>query len=661
MRPGNRAIPSSIANDVVELLFKSVNRVRLIFKLFYFFFFAAYGALFPLLALYFKQLGMNPTQSGMLVGFRPFVEFFSAPLWGGLADRWKRGKTLLMIALLSWILFTISIAFVRPKTEGCVVWNNSTTSFVHYHSLEKPVGHVPLLHGDGGMKHVDEEGFNANQLSFGKSPVSLNSSRNLHLNVDGLGEQNIKDLVTPRHTNVVYHQERINQVFIVLLVIIIVGEFFCAPAISLADTAVLSHLSNEEVHGSSSYGRQRMFGSVGWGLSMLLIGIVLDQTSVYHSHPCGHMAKREKNYIISFAVFTVFMSFACLTATQLTFPHDTEEENAKSGAGGKVNCFSGVKEKIFGSSSSLPDDKQILTDNEIIEKQLQIKLEPQEPDAVSDTLEPYADVNASHQQFSKWVMALRLFTTPHLLAFLFVALFMGMGMGLVFTFLFWHLQDLGGQPTLFGLASAMNHGSEILAYFFSNKLINKIGHVKVLYLGLFANAFRFIYVSLLRKPWWVLPIECIQGLTHATVWSACIFYVGKAIPREFRTSSQGLLQGIHHGLGKALGAVLGGVLTSAYGSEAMFRAYGIACLVVLLGYFLLHHFMPETLETSSVDDRWIKQVGQPDEYNSKEDSSTVKTKLNPPGTPGTRYGLEETWEKPGVNQKDLKDALHQLH
>jgi len=29
---------------------------------------------------------------------------------------------------------------------------------------------------------------------------------------------------------------------------------------------------------------------------------------------------------------------------------------------------------------------------------------------------------------------------------------MGCGVGLVFTFLFWHLQDLGGSSTLFGKA-----------------------------------------------------------------------------------------------------------------------------------------------------------------------------------------------------------------
>jgi len=58
---------------------------------------------------------------------------------------------------------------------------------------------------------------------------------------------------------------------------------------------------------------------------------------------------------------------------------------------------------------------------------------------------------------------------------LFLTWFMGFGVGLVFTFLFWHLQDLHGTPTLFGIASVINHVSEILAYFFSKKLINSIG------------------------------------------------------------------------------------------------------------------------------------------------------------------------------------------
>jgi hypothetical protein len=44
---------------------------------------------------------------------------------------------------------------------------------------------------------------------------------------------------------------------------------------------------------------------------------------------------------------------------------------------------------------------------------------------------------------------------------------MGCGVGLVFTFLFWHLQDLGGSPTLFGNLFSHDY------YSFNNKFCAK--------------------------------------------------------------------------------------------------------------------------------------------------------------------------------------------
>ena len=44
------------------------------------------------MAVFFKQLGMNGAQAGLLIGFRPFIEFCSAPLWGNIADKWQKGK-----------------------------------------------------------------------------------------------------------------------------------------------------------------------------------------------------------------------------------------------------------------------------------------------------------------------------------------------------------------------------------------------------------------------------------------------------------------------------------------------------------------------------------------------------------------------------------------
>lgn len=74
-------------SDIIELLFGAVDQELLTVKTFYFFFYSAFGSLFPLMGVYFKQMGMNAGQCGLLIGTRPFVEFLSAPFWGSLADR----------------------------------------------------------------------------------------------------------------------------------------------------------------------------------------------------------------------------------------------------------------------------------------------------------------------------------------------------------------------------------------------------------------------------------------------------------------------------------------------------------------------------------------------------------------------------------------------
>lgn len=95
---------------------------------------------------------------------------------------------------------------------------------------------------------------------------------------------------------------------------------------------------------------------------------------------------------------------------------------------------------------------------------------------------------------------------------------------------------------------------------------------QVLCIGLGGNVLRFLYISWLTIPWWVLPFEFIQGITHAAVWAACCSYISHNTPPQLRTSAQGVLQGIHHGLGRGCGAVIGGMFVAVYG-ELSFLIY----------------------------------------------------------------------------------------
>ena len=62
-----------------------------------------------------------------------------------------------------------------------------------------------------------------------------------------------------------------------------------------------------------------------------------------------------------------------------------------------------------------------------------------------------------------------------------------------------------------GIASVINHVSELAAYYFVDKIVVKFGHIKIFYAALLGNAIRFVYVSLLSQPYWILPFEFIQG------------------------------------------------------------------------------------------------------------------------------------------------------
>ncbi|CAK1541961.1 unnamed protein product [Leptosia nina] len=535
-------------SDLLEMICGAgtVDPELLTVKTFYFFFYSAFGSLFPLMGVYFKQMGMNAGQCGLLIGTRPFVEFLSAPFWGGLADRWQKGRTLLLASLGAWIIFTLPLSWVQPGAVACVQPVNSSTYLLvppSYDEDAQPLGRG--FHGPSPRR----EG----------SPLPVSDAQNYNPDTNS-------NWVTPLHSFIVYSTPNIQKTFFLLLLLVVIGEFFSAPAITLADSAVITLLGED----ADRYGHQRMFGSLGWGLAMFFVGIALDHSTAFSSHPCGGPQRYEKNYTICFATFSVLMGAALVTATQIRFKYEAMGIESERGT-----------EEILA-----PEPTQEERLQEQLAAQLQLPgLDTRAPAAAPAPQLQHAKVFAqTTREMPEWVTVLKQFQNVKAASFLLVAWFMGFGIGLIFTFLFWHLQDIGGSPTLFGVASVINHISEIFAYFFSFKLITQMGHVKVLCLGLAGNVVRFLYISWLTDPWWVLPFEFVQGVTHAAVWAACCSYIAHGAPARLRSSAQGVLQGLHHGLGRGCGAVIGGIAVAKWGTTRTFAGYGILCAVALAAF-----------------------------------------------------------------------------
>lgn len=154
-------------------------------------------------------------------------------------------------------------------------------------------------------------------VNAGQSPINVNYATNYK-------QQEHENWVQPIISSIVYRTEDIQKAFFLLLLLVIIGEFFSAPAITLADSAVITLLGED----ADRYGHQRMFGSLGWGLAMFFVGIALDHSTAFPNHPCGP-EKKEKNYTICFATFSVLMGAALITATQITFKYEDVPDDKK--------------------------------------------------------------------------------------------------------------------------------------------------------------------------------------------------------------------------------------------------------------------------------------------------------------------------------------------
>ena len=95
-----------------------------------------------------------------------------------------------------------------------------------------------------------------------------------------------------------------------------------SPAIALADSAVLTLLGEEH---QDKYGKQRIFGSMGWGLTMFFMGMVLDH-SRYLDSQC-EVSDAQRNYHVCFSVFAFLMFCALLVATQIPFRYSVVPSN----------------------------------------------------------------------------------------------------------------------------------------------------------------------------------------------------------------------------------------------------------------------------------------------------------------------------------------------
>lgn len=97
---------------------------------YYYFFYGALGSLFPFVNLYYRAVGMDPWQIGILGGIRPLIALLCAPIWSFVSNKYKIRKIILVVSLVSWIVFTVPLLLVPHSfaTDQCSSQRNNTNS-----------------------------------------------------------------------------------------------------------------------------------------------------------------------------------------------------------------------------------------------------------------------------------------------------------------------------------------------------------------------------------------------------------------------------------------------------------------------------------------------------------------------------------------------------
>ncbi|KAF0990682.1 hypothetical protein HZS_2195 [Henneguya salminicola] len=488
----------------------NINKHLFIPKSFYFTFFSAWGALLPYLALHFKQMLMNPTQVGVLMGLKPFINFVSIPIWGIIVDRYRLQRLVLLISMIALVLSTFAIVFI-PSPEDTIkilMLHCNKTDMTYWESLLSQRGYI---HNNSDNKAL------IHQKAIFKLPRFEEYSYSWPL-----------DLASNYSNDQSEFYVDSTFTFVEIFMALFFGTLIGSPSLALVDTATINMLGCE----AHKYGRQRLFGSLGWGLAAFIVG-----ASLTPSHRCFLKHRVDIiDYSPCFYTFGIMMS----VATVITFGFSFSNNSIKD----KTN------DSDRGNSISLRKGLEVLN-------------------------------------------------SPVYIMFLLTALMMGFQMSFIKTFLFWHLKDMGASTLLFSIISAVNGVAEVTMYLLSEKIIVILGQQNVLYLALICYSIRLFYYAFIRRPWLVLVVELLPGITSAAAWASLLSYVNINSKEGYKTTMQCILHSCHWGLGYGLGEVIGGIMVHLVGAQMSFIINGIICLVNLFAYVIIVNCCKSTEKTEN--------------------------------------------------------------
>lgn len=197
---------------------------------------------------------------------------------------------------------------------------------------------------------------------------------------------------------------------------------------------------------------------------------------------------------------------------------------------------------------------------------------------------------------SIWSDVWQLVRQPPIITFLLFATMAGIIDSFIIYFMFWHVEQVAAETgymhqikLIEGLVVAAEClAGEVPFFFYSGKIIKKLGYVHCMTMCFFFYAVRLSLISWIPNPWYLVGVELFfQGITYALCYTCIVAYASAVAPPGTSATVQGLMAGMDDGLGFSIGSLIGGLMFKRLGGRESFKYFAIAAICTCVAHIVL--------------------------------------------------------------------------
>jgi MFS transporter, PPP family, 3-phenylpropionic acid transporter len=126
-----------------------------------------------------------------------------------------------------------------------------------------------------------------------------------------------------------------------------------------------------------------------------------------------------------------------------------------------------------------------------------------------------------------------------------------------------YMKQNGASASLVGYGLSLQGLCELPLFYFSAKIIARLGIKTALLITIMASVLRMLLYSVIKSPQLALFIEILHGISWSLFWVVCVEYVNMLIKEEWRATGQSLLYAAYYGAGIIVGNFWTGYLSDS--------------------------------------------------------------------------------------------------